>query len=318
MGLMVLKPDWYLRSRLKLRHLKFLVVLDDVRHQAQAAKLLATTQPGASKMLAELEAMLEVQLFERTAKGTMPTAHGEVLIRHARWILGDLDRVGEELGSLDDELSGMVYLGTNSSSAAYLVPHSLLLLHQRAPRLTVVVREESVESLLPSLESRKLDLVVARLGRATMNPDYAQNVLFAEPMVLVTAPTHPLTLKTAGLSWSDLQEFPWILPPRGTPVSDGLELLLTRYGLKPVKFAESASILHNMVLINAANAVSIMPSTVATQYAKRGVLSILPLELPQIFGHIGIITLHGLQPSGAVTEVISCLRETAKGIETQA
>ena len=314
---MALKPDWYLRSRLKLRHLKFLVALDEVRHQAQAAKLLATTQPGASKMLAELEAMLEVQLFERTAKGTVPTAHGEVLIRHARWILGDLDRIGDELGSLGDELSGVVYLGTNSSSAAYLVPHSLLLLHQRAPRLTVVVREESAESLLPSLASRKLDLVVARLGRATMHHDYAQTVLFDEPMVLVTAPTHPLALQRAALSWSDLQEYPWIMPPRDTPVSDGLELLLTRYRLNPSKLAESASILHNMVLISAASAIGIMPSTVALQYVKRGVLSILPLELPQIFGQIGIITLLGLEPSRAVIELIECLRETAQGLETQ-
>src|SRR5690606_28511007 len=104
------------RKRLKLRHLKFLVTLSDVEHQAQAASLLAITQPGASKMLAELESMLQARLFDRTAKGTVPTAAGEVVVRHARWILGNLERIGGELDRVGDPLSGEVHLGTNSSS----------------------------------------------------------------------------------------------------------------------------------------------------------------------------------------------------------
>lgn len=309
---MALDDDWYLRSRLKLRHLKLLVVLADVGNQAEAARQLATTQPGASKMLAELEAMVGARLFERTAKGALPTLQGEILIRHARWILGDLGRLGDELGAAGDQLAGELRLGTNSSSAACLVPRSLVLLRQLAPALTVAVHEESVESLLPALEARRLDLVVARLGRATAGTAYAQAELIDEPMVLAVAPNHPLTARGSALGWRDLDDYPWILPPEGSPVHDALMLLLDRHRLDPHVLARSVSILNNLALMEAAGALGVVPAAVGREYQRRGLLAALPLALPPVFGPIGVITLRGLAPSPALAAMIQCLQASAQ------
>jgi DNA-binding transcriptional LysR family regulator len=315
---MALGGDWYLRSRLKLRHLKLLVVLADVGNQAEAARRLATTQPGASKMLAELEAMVGARLFERTAKGALPTPQGEILIRHARWILGDLGRLGDELEASGDQLAGELRLGTNSSSAACLVPRSLVLLRQLAPALTVAVHEESVESLLPALEARRLDLVVARLGRATAGAAYTQVELIDEPMVLAVAPNHPLTARKRALRWRDLDDYPWILPPEGSPVHDALILLLDRHRVDPRVLARSASILNNLALMETAGALGIFPAAVGREYQRRGLLAALPLALPPVFGPIGVITLRGLAPSPALAAMIRCLQSSARELKASA
>ena len=65
-----------LRSRLKTRQLNLLVHLDDERSVMRAAAAAGMTQPAASKLLREIEAALDVKLFERHARGIAPTWYG--------------------------------------------------------------------------------------------------------------------------------------------------------------------------------------------------------------------------------------------------
>jgi DNA-binding transcriptional LysR family regulator len=81
---------------LKLRQLRLLVALDSERKLQLAAERLNITQSAASKMLAEIEALARVPLFERTARGVEPTAYGAILIRGGRSVLADLDQVTDE------------------------------------------------------------------------------------------------------------------------------------------------------------------------------------------------------------------------------
>ena len=76
--------SWFNASRLKTRHLLLLLHLYEQRTVLKAAEAASMTQPAASKLLAEMEDMLGVKLFERHARGVEPTWYGQVLIRRAR------------------------------------------------------------------------------------------------------------------------------------------------------------------------------------------------------------------------------------------
>ena len=79
--------DTYVRASFKPRHLRLLVALDDLRNLGQVAASINVSQPAVSKALGELERGLGLKLFERTARGVIPTAYGQCLIRHARVML---------------------------------------------------------------------------------------------------------------------------------------------------------------------------------------------------------------------------------------
>src|SRR5882724_3421997 len=83
--------DWYLRSRLKMRQVRLLVALDEHRNMHRAAASLSVTQPAATRLLGDLEKLLGLRLFERSARGVTPNAYGESMVRHARMILSALD-----------------------------------------------------------------------------------------------------------------------------------------------------------------------------------------------------------------------------------
>ncbi|MES2412178.1 MAG: LysR family transcriptional regulator [Pseudomonadota bacterium] len=302
-----LSPEWYLRGRLRLRHLKLVKVLDETRNIGEAAQRMATTQPAISKMLGELEAMVRVQLFTRTSKGTFATPHGESLIRHARWILGDLDRAGLEWFVQPEQKKERVVLGVNSSSASFLVPHALLKLQARGDAVSVVVREGSLEALMPQLLTRDIDLIVARLGEATQQPGLVSEVLSQESMCVVCAKAHPLaTVKRC--DWKALSRYPWILPPHGSPVRAALDIILLREGVTPQSHVESASVITNMVLMDNSESLAVFPQNVAAYHQDRGALKILNIKLPDVFGPLGLVRHSHLEISDGIQAVINCLR----------
>jgi len=311
-----LRADWYLRGRLRLRHLRLLLVMDEVRNVGEAARRLATTQPAVSRMVAELEDMLGVRLFDRTSKGTFPTDHGVSMIRHARWVLGDLERMGREWSEPGGLGIETIAIGINSSSAAYLVPHALLRFEQRAAGVNVLVREGSIEALLPDLETRKLDLVVARLGARAGGQELVQQILCEEPMCVCSSADHPLAARRK-LSWKALAAYPWIMPPQGSPVRAGLDMLFQRQGIRPSSRIESASVVNNMVLMDSSQALSVVPRSVAAYHARRHRLSILEMELPPVFGPIGILRHPSLDPSPNMLALIDCLQAEAAEMSRQ-
>ncbi len=97
---MTTTTHWFIRARLKTRQLLLLVALAEEGNIHRAAQVLNMTQPAASKLLKDLEDVLEVPLFERLPRGMRPTWYGETMIRHARVALGSLNQAHDELQAL--------------------------------------------------------------------------------------------------------------------------------------------------------------------------------------------------------------------------
>ena len=132
-----LPSDWFLRSRLKMRHVLLLAAIDEHKSLHKAAAALHMTQPAATRLLGDLEATLELKLFLRTSRGLTPTAHGASLIRHARLMLGTLDHARAELSAISDGAAGRIVMGTLLVVAPVLVPQALALFKRGNPRVTV-------------------------------------------------------------------------------------------------------------------------------------------------------------------------------------
>jgi DNA-binding transcriptional LysR family regulator len=76
--------DAYARTRLKPRHLQSQVARGDIGHLGKVAASINVSQPAVSKTLGELERGLGLKLFGHAARGVIPNAYGQCLIRHAR------------------------------------------------------------------------------------------------------------------------------------------------------------------------------------------------------------------------------------------
>lgn len=87
----------FLQHHLKIRQMVLLVELGRHHSILHAAKAANLSQPGASKLLAQLEQSMGVPLFKRLPRGVQPTCYGSILIRRSAAALAQIAAGLQEL-----------------------------------------------------------------------------------------------------------------------------------------------------------------------------------------------------------------------------
>lgn len=301
----------FLLSRLKLRQLKLLTVIAEEGTVLRGSQLLNIAQPAATKSIKELEDALGVELFIRSSRGVTPTLFGEVMIKHAKLILTQLRHASEELQSLDEGLSGRVYVGTLLAASPTLLPRSLALLRERRPGIAVSVSEGTIDKLMPSLRTGDLDIVLGRLPDYREREGLAQEVLYLEPIAIVAREGHPLAGKKI-VTLSDLVSQAWVMPPMQTSLRRQIEVAFLREDLEPpADVIESVSILTNHTLLIETDMIAAMPHQVAS--VQQG-LRILPVTLEATSSRIGATMRATVGLSAAAEYFMTIVREVAEDI----
>jgi DNA-binding transcriptional LysR family regulator len=307
-------PDWFLRSRLKMRHVQLVAAVDDLRSIHKAAAQLRMTQPAATRLLSDLEDLLGLRLFERTTRGIIPTPHGESLARHARTVLGTLDHARDELRALSAGATGKLTVGVLLVVAPVLMPRALLAFKRRNPRVTVHIQEGTLGSLLPLLHRGDLDLVVGRLTSDFASTGLQFEHCYDEPMTVVARRGHPLARRKR-LQLADLAGAAWILPTPETAYRHRLDAAFRQGGVEPpANLVESMSILTNATLLQESDMLGVMPLNIARHYARAGALAVLRVPLPLPSGPVGIIRRADHAPVPALDDLVATLRATGRSL----
>ena len=301
--------DWYLQINLKARHLRLLVAVDDFGNLKRVADISHVTVPAVSKALSELEKGLGLELFTRTAQGLRPTAYGEVLVRHARKLLIEIQHARDALKALSSGSEGKIHVGVFPASSSILLPQALALLKQRSPRTNVLVTEGTVLTLMPELWQGTLDLIVGRLPTRNAVNGFAEKELLEEPVMLMTGLHHPLANKKK-LKWSDLQPYPWVLPPTGSLLRDPLERTLEEHGLKLANnYIETLSTHLARAYLHISDSIAVMAGAVAYDTAQP--LAVLPLMLPRLMRPAGAFWNKNRVLTPSANLMLECLEEAA-------
>ncbi|MDJ0391658.1 LysR family transcriptional regulator [Roseomonas sp. E05] len=227
-----LAPNWFARSRLKLRHLQLLAALDETRNLHRAAQGLGITQPAASKLLAEVEQMVGASLFERRPRGLVPNVPGEAMLRRARSALVELEQAAAELNSLRDGSGGRVALGSVTAPAVDIVVRAVEAVQRAHPALEVAVEVDSSPVLVARLLEGRLDFILARLPPGVEAAMLEYREVAEEALCLLVLEGHPL-LAGEAVAPGDLLAYGWVLPPPGSLMRQEVERLFQRHGLPP-------------------------------------------------------------------------------------
>ena len=305
---------WYLRARLKPRQLLLLVALADEGNIHRASEMLRMAQPGASKLLKDLEDMLGVELFERHSRGMRPTWYGESLIRHARMILATLEEAGEELDSLKAGRFGRVGIGSVTSPALSVLPAAISLVKREQPHLQISVHIETSDLLLERLARGELDMVIGRVVERFDSDLLRFERLSDEPVSVIARRDHPL-VNEHNLTLPQLEQARWVVPPVGSVLRQPFDQMFRQAGLDgPSVAVESASLLFITKMLQESDFVAVVATEIAKYYSDHGVVSILPVQLPCEMEPFGLALRKDRLLSPAATKVLTALRQTASTV----
>jgi DNA-binding transcriptional LysR family regulator len=305
------QSNWFVRSRLKTRQIVLLLQLYEQRSVLRAAQLTGMTQPAASKMLGELEDSLGVKLFERHARGVQPTWYGEILVRHARSAMSDMDRAHDEIMALKSGLSGQASIGTVMNPGTHLIPSAIAQIKHSHPHILISVEMDFSRPLVAKLLEGHLDFVVGRILDSNGADELNFEPLADEPHSIIARAAHPLAEK-ADLAIQDLLDLGWILQGAGSLLRGRLDSMLVERGLaRPKNVVETSALPVTIALLRMTDMITVLPEQAVVPYCEVGLLKILPIHLGVKMDAFGIITRrkHPLSPGAAV--VLKILSETA-------
>ena len=209
-----------------LRQLGALVAIAEHGGFSAAARALHTVQSNVSSHVARLERELGVTLVDRST-GQL-TGEGEAVVGRARRVQAELEALMADVASVNREVSGSARLGIIGTTARRLTPHLLEAMVELHPRVHVVVVDATTTSLLPQLDSGRLDLAVVALPVAST--ELETEPLFSEDLIVVAPLDHPLAARER-VTLAELSEHELLLGPQGTAFRDDLDAQAVSEGL---------------------------------------------------------------------------------------
>jgi DNA-binding transcriptional LysR family regulator len=312
---MLTPMERFFSSGLRLSHLRLLVALSDLKQVTKVAAAFHVTQPAVSKQLSEIEQALGAAVTERVGKSVYLTDVGAVLVRRGREILRQVGLAQRDVSSLVTGTAGRVTLGSVTAVPQTLISQSIMSFLTRAPAASVTFVEAPLDKLLDTLRSGDADLVLAR-AKGKEEPELIVESLYSEPFVFVAGPSHALA-KGRPVTLSDLRNFTWLVPLRGTPSFEALAHLMEEEGLD-IKDAcvESSSIALNVELMASGSFVSILPLSHAREYAARGRISLMDTPSLSQLGEVVLYRRADLDNPAALL-IADCIRDESVALSRQ-
>ncbi|MGK9230561.1 LysR family transcriptional regulator [Inquilinus limosus] len=300
-------------DRIKLRHLRTVLAVQDCGSVTGAAERLFISQAAVSKAIAEVEEALGADLFERRGRAIVPTEAGHRFIRTGRRIAAEIRVLEEEIDLLATGGAGLVTIGLQAVSAQAFLVRAVAAMKRRYPKITIRLVEGMLPDVLRDLRSGRFDLAIGRMVPALMGPDLDGAPIVLEPYVVVASVGHPvLALPRPG--WADVLAHSWCLPLRGTPVREHLDEHLAELVLpQPESLVETGSVVTILMLLQSMPLLALAPRHLARDWEARGHVALTPLTLSPRAEPIGLIwsTALPLAPAARVfrDETLALLKE---------
>ncbi|MEY4645191.1 MAG: hypothetical protein RLZZ596_2022 [Pseudomonadota bacterium] len=169
-------------ATMNLRALRYFVAIADAGSLTAASASIRIAQPALTRQLRELEADLEVQLFQRLPRGVRLTQAGVTLYESAKRILAEAQRVRQQLAQGKGQASRTVSLGVSPTLARVLLPGLFESCHRSLEGILFQTREAFTPTLLDWLDRGIIDMAV--VTNPQMRRELALQPLLGEPFVL--------------------------------------------------------------------------------------------------------------------------------------
>ncbi|MBN8935506.1 MAG: LysR family transcriptional regulator [Rhizobiales bacterium] len=171
---------------------RHVVEAGSITHGAERAHLALA---AASTRIRNMEEQLGAPLLVRARQGVTPTQAGRTLLQHARAMLGQAERLKEDLGAYAGGVAGQVRVLSNTNALTEFLPEALSAFLAAHPNVNVDLEERLSDEIVGLIAEGVGDIGIVA---ATVDPGRLTTYPFrSDRFVLVVARNHPLARRTS-------------------------------------------------------------------------------------------------------------------------
>ena len=254
-----------------------------------AADEMAMSQPAATKMLQELEESLQMKLFSRAGRNLKFNDAGRRVLDYFEGIEGTLSALHREIQEIEKGHLGKLIIGSIMAASPAILSKAIIKIKEEFPLLNIEIIVDTSDRLTESLEKGEMDLAIGRIPQSSTHT-FNFDPLAEENLSIVCRAEHPLT-NVENIQLRDINQYPWILQPHGSPMRDVIEseLKIKQVPIQPAPL-ETSSILTTKNLLLQSDMVAVIPQDIANIYSRFKILAILDYTISTKLNPYGIIT----------------------------
>ena len=211
--------------RITLRQLQIFIAISQTGSTTAAGEAIALSQSAISASIAELEKILNVQLFDRVGKRLMLNDHGRAMLPQAMALVSNATSLENGYSEIAPSI---LIIGASLTIGNYLLPKILanywrsqgVVLSEAIPPLQVIVANTA--DIVGKVVNFEVDfgLIEGPCNRA----DVSVTSWLEDELVLVVSPSHPLLLASGKVVSPELlAKSNWLLRERGSGTREALE-----------------------------------------------------------------------------------------------
>jgi len=258
-------------GRIKFRHLQCFLAVANTSSLNKAAAALCISQPAVSKTVKELEDILNFRMFDRGRRGAQLTQRGVIFFSYAESAVDALQKAARCMSETEPDLGPSLRIGATPAMTTSFLPRALLTFSSLVPNAQISISTGTTSYLMQQLRAGEFDLLLCRHldpeGLAGLSFEF----LYADPLVAVVRPGHPL-LDTAA-EGNKARQYPCVLPPKTSINRTAVAPLAMALGIGPItSFIESLSISFGRGYTTISDAVWFVPWWAVEPDVERGLL----------------------------------------------
>jgi LysR family transcriptional regulator, hydrogen peroxide-inducible genes activator len=289
---------------MELSQLRYVQAVAETGNFTRAAERSNIAQPSLSHQIIKLEKELGHKLFHRLGRKAVPTEAGIAFLERARRILFEVEDATKELGD-SPTFERRITVGAIPTLAPYVLPKLIARCKRRYPNLQVNIREDFKRQLIEEMLHGELDLALVTVPAD--EPSIQVEVLWTEPLLLVTAKSHPLALKK-NVKGADLEHENFILLGNSSSLAAQVRRFCGDHHFEPRIGSQCAQVATVKALVGIGAGISILPAGAQSTDDSKG-LAYINLSDAEPIRQIAVLKHIQRYQSRGAEQFLALLRE---------
>lgn len=206
-----------------LDQLRTFIAAADEGSFSAAGRKLRRAQSVISQTLANLEGHFGVKLFDRSRRRPELTSQGQVLLAHARTVVGDVDRLKAHAKHLSGGLEPELSIAVDVMFPMARLTSAVTAFHAEFPLTPLRFHAETLGAVMQALLDGRSTIGLAGELAAVL-PIFSQESLLKVACIHVTSPQHPLASYGHPIPASELAKHVQLVLTDRSTLSKGRDL----------------------------------------------------------------------------------------------
>jgi DNA-binding transcriptional LysR family regulator len=183
--------------------LRLFLTVHELGNVTRAGQRHNIAASSVTKRLQDLEAHYKVRLFDRLARGVVPTSAGDELARHVQGLFAQIEDIQGTMGEFVEGIRGNVRVHSSASIIMDYLADDIAKFVGRNPLVRIELQEATSWLVVRNVFEGRADIGLVA-SSVEIPSDLTVHPYRTDQLVAVVSPTHPLAASTA-------IDFEWLL-----------------------------------------------------------------------------------------------------------